>query len=226
MKKKVEIIKIISFDLDGTLVKPTYADKVWLEGLPKLYSKEKNISIKQSKQYIYKQYEKIGKNRKEWYDIDWWFKKFQLKEQWQNLINNYRYSIQLYPETIEMLEKLSKKFDLIIISNAKREFVEIQLEETNLKPYFKHIFSSLSDFNEVKKIPNVYKQILSLLKIKPHEIIHVGDSKEFDYESPQKIGIKSFYLNRKKTEKRNHIIHSLSALEKIISNYQNTNPIL
>ena len=134
------MIKIISFDLDGTLVKPTYADKVWLEGVPKLYAKEKKIPIEQAKQYIYKQYEKIGKNRKEWYDIDWWFKQFQLKEPWQNLLNNYRHTIQLYPETLETLEKLSKKFELIIISNAKREFVEIQIEETKIKPYFKHVF--------------------------------------------------------------------------------------
>ena len=212
------MIKIISFDMDGTLVKPTYADKVWLEGLPKLYAKEKKIPIKQAKKYIYQEYEKIGKDRKEWYDIDWWFKQFQLKEHWQNLLNNYRHTIQLYPETLETLEKLSKNFELIIISNAKREFIEIQLEETKLKPYFTHVFSSLSDFNKVKKLPEVYKHILTLLKIQPHEIIHVGDSKEFDYVSPQKIGIKSFYLNREKTEKGNHILNSLSVLENVVSN--------
>jgi len=212
------MIKIISFDLDGTLVKSTYADKVWLEGLPKIYAKEKKIPIKQAKQYIFQQYEKIGKNRKEWYDIDWWFKQFKLKESWQNLLEKYRYTIQLYPETLETLEKLSKEFELIIISNAKREFIEIQLDETKLKPYFTHIFSSISDFNEVKKLPDVYNQILTLLEIQPHELIHIGDSKEFDYESPKKIGIKSFYLNRGKTEKSAYILHSLSTLENIIAN--------
>ena len=212
------MIKIISFDLDGTLVKSTYADSVWLEGVPKIYSKEKKVPLEQAKQYIFKEYEKIGKNRKEWYDIDWWFKKFELNENWQNLLNNYKNTIQLYPETIEILEKLSKKFELIIISNAKREFVEIQLEETYLKSYFKHVFSSLSDFSTVKKLPTVYRDILNLLNIQPHEIVHVGDSKEFDYESPQKIGIKSFYLNREKTEENNFTIHSLSVLENVISN--------
>jgi len=155
------MIKIISFDLDGTLVKPTYADKVWLEGLPKIYSKEKNIPIKQAKQYIYKLYDEVGEYRIEWYDIDWWFKKFKLKESWQNLLKNYKHNISLYPETIETLEKLSKKYLLIIISNAKREFLEIQLEETNIRSYFKHIFSSLSDFKEVKKTTNVYEKILN-----------------------------------------------------------------
>jgi putative hydrolase of the HAD superfamily len=210
------MIKIISFDLDGTLVKSTYADSVWLEGLPIIYAKEKKVPLEQAKQYIFKEYEKIGKNRKEWYDIDWWFKQFKLKENWKNLLNNYKNTIQLYPETIEILEKFSKKFELIIISNAKREFVEIQLEETYLKSYFKHVFSSLSDFSTVKKLPNVYRDILNFLNIQPNEIVHVGDSKEFDYESPQKIGIKSFYLNREKIESNNHTIHSLSDLENFV----------
>jgi len=80
------MIKIISFDLDGTLVKSTYADKVWLEGLPTLYSKEKNIPLQQAKERIYTLYKEVGEDKKEWYDIDWWFKKFDLKGSWQNLL--------------------------------------------------------------------------------------------------------------------------------------------
>jgi len=212
------MIKIVSFDMDGTLVKSTFADNVWLEGLPKIYSKEKNISINLAKEYIYNLYDKVGQNQKEWYEIDWWFKKLKLKEPWQSLLNNYRNTIELYPETNETLEKLKGKFELIIISNAKREFLEVQLKETNIYSFFNHVFSSLSDFDTVKKIPFVYKQILSKLKIQPHEMIHVGDNKEFDYESPRKIGIKSFYLNREKTDKGNNVIFTLSKLEKLINN--------
>ncbi|UCF49588.1 MAG: HAD family hydrolase [Thermoplasmatales archaeon] len=212
------MIKVVSFDLDGTLVKSTFADKVWLEGLPKLYSKEKNISIKQAKQYIYKLYEKVGESRKEWYDIDWWFKRFDLKQSWKNLLDNYKHYIKLYNDTIETLDKLTKKFKLIIISNAKKEFIEIQLGETNIKPYFDHVFSSLSDFNLVKKTPEVYIKVLNFLKLKSNEIIHIGDNLEFDYKCPQRIGIKSIYLDRNKTKKADNIIFSLYELEKVISN--------
>ena len=210
------MIKIVSFDFDGTLVKRTYADKVWLEGLPKLYAKEKKIPLKQSKQYILQEYDKIGKDRKEWYDIDWWFKQFQLKENWQKLLDNYRHTIKLFPETLETLDKLSKKYELIIISNSKREFIDVQLEETGLRPYFTHIFSSTSDFDKVKKLPEIYKEICNLLNVKPYEMLHVGDDREFDFESPKKIGIKSFYLDREKTENGDHIIRKLSDLEKVL----------
>jgi putative hydrolase of the HAD superfamily len=212
------MIKIISFDLDGTLVKSTYSDKVWLQGLPILYSKEKNISLKQAKKYIYKLYEEVGESRKEWYDIDWWFKKFKINYSWKDLLNDYRDDIKLFPETVDTLEKLKGKNDLIIISNAKKEFVDIQLAVANIKPYFKHTFSSLSDFDLVKKTSEVYNQVLDILEIKPNEIIHVGDNFEFDYKSPKRVGIKSFYLDRNNKEKGENIIFSLSEIKNLIDN--------
>ena len=210
-------VKIISFDLDGTLVKSTYANSVWLEGVPKLYAKEKNLPLDFVKKYVFQEYYKVGENKKEWYDIDWWFKHFKLNSSWQELLNEYRFSVELYPDTIDTIKKFSNKFDLIIISNAKKEFIDIQIEETKIRKYFLYAFSSISDFNTVKKIPQVYKEICDKLKIKTNEIIHIGDSKEFDFESPKKVGVKSYYINREKTEKGNNIIHTLFDLEKIFN---------
>ena len=210
-------IKIISFDLDGTLVKSTYANSVWLEGVPRLYAKEKKLPLDYVKEYVFQEYYKVGENKKEWYDINWWFKHLKINGSWQELLEEYRFAVEIYPDTIETIKKLSKKFNLIIISNAKKEFIEIQIEETRIKHYFSHAFSSISDFNVVKKMPKVYKEICDKLKIKTDEIIHVGDSKEFDFESPQKIGIKSYQINREKTKRGNNIIHNLFELEKIFN---------
>jgi FMN phosphatase YigB (HAD superfamily) len=54
------------------------------------------------------------------------------------------------------------------------------------------------------------------LNVQVNEIIHIGDNKEFDFLSPKRIGIKSFYLNRDRTETGEGIVHSLSDFEKII----------
>jgi len=210
-------IKIISFDLDGTLVKSTYANSVWLEGVPNLYAKEKKLPLEDVKKFVFQEYYKIGENKKEWYDIDWWFKYFKINGSWKQLLDEYRFAVEIYPDTIETIKKLSKKFNLIIISNAKREFIDIQIEETKIKDYFSHAFSSISDFEIVKKKPKVYKEICDKLKIKTNEIVHIGDSKEFDFESPQKIGIKSYYINREKTDKGSDIIHTLFELEKLLN---------
>ena len=209
------MIKIISFDLDGTLVKNTYANSVWLEGLPRLYAKEKNITINEAKEFLFNEYNKVGIDHKEWYNIDWWFKRFGIKIDWRDLLYNYRAHIHIFPESKNVISNLSKRYKLIIISNAKREFIDIQIKETNLKPYFNFTFSSLSDFDSVKKIPEVYRKICDILKVQVDEIIHIGDNKEFDFFSPQKIGIKSYYLNRDRTELGDSIVHTLSEFEKI-----------
>ena len=206
------MLKVISFDLDGTLVKNKFADSVWLKGFPKLYAKKKKISEIEAKKFLYSEYEKVGKENKEWYDIDWWFKRFKINEDWINLLKSYSHIIGLYPETNKILNNLYRKFKLIIISNAKKEFIDIQIEKTNIINYFECVFSSLSDFNSVKKYPDVYRNVCKKIRIEPSEIIHIGDNKEFDYISPSKIGIQSYYLDREKSEKGDNIIYTLDEI--------------
>jgi HAD superfamily hydrolase (TIGR01549 family) len=212
------MIKVISFDLDSTLVKRTFADAVWLEGLPKIYSEEKNIDFNEAKKFLLSEYDRIGDNSIEWYDIGHWFERFNLKSSWRELLNKYSGVVEAYPETTDVLRRLNKNFSLIIISNAKREFIEIELKETNLKKYFTHVFSSTSDFHKIKKIAEFYLMICNRLKIKPSEMVHVGDHEEFDYNVPKKVGITSFYLDRNETNKGEFIVSNLEEFEKRISN--------
>ena len=61
----IDMTAIISFDLDGTLMKSTYADVVWLEGLPSIYAREKRVPFEQAKTYLQQEYDTIGDNRVE-----------------------------------------------------------------------------------------------------------------------------------------------------------------
>ena len=203
------MVKLISFDLDGTLIKSTYADLVWLEGLPKIYAEEKGIDFKVAKRFLNKEYDRIGDNKKEWYDLEYWFNRFEFKTPWSKLLEKYKYAIETFPEANNVLEKLHNKYDMILISNAKREFIDIELEESKLKKYFFLIFSSTSDFNMVKKVSDFYLMICNKIGINPKQIIHVGDHKEFDYNIPKKLGIKSFYLNRERTDKGKFVVYDL-----------------
>ncbi|MDH7517342.1 MAG: HAD family hydrolase [Candidatus Thermoplasmatota archaeon] len=211
------MIKTISFDLDDTLIKRTFADAVWLKGLPKIYAQEKNIKFEEAKQHLLKEYDKVTDKKTEWYDISYWFDKFNLKHSWKKLLENYKHIIEPYPEVPDVLKRLHKKYDLIVISNAKKEFIDIELKESGLKKYFTHVFSSTSDFHKVKKIAEFYLMICDKLRIEPNEMIHIGDHKEFDYQIPKKVGIRSFYLKREGKNKEKFTVSNLLEFEKRIN---------
>lgn len=213
--------KVISFDLDGTLVHTGYPDHVWLTALPKLYSQQHGIDYDAAKEYILKEYEKIGPERIEWYDIDYWFKKFKLTSSWMDLLKAHTDKILAFSDSHETLIQLQNQgFPLIIISNAKKEFIDIQLNHTGLTKYFTHIFSCTSDFGAVKKVTGFYQHILELLDIQADCMYHIGDHYKFDFEVPRKLGINSYFLDRSLKEKDAYILQNLheyaSIIEKII----------
>ena len=201
-------MKIISFDLDGTLVSSDFVNEVWLEKIPEIYAKENEISIKEAKERVEKEYFKIGERNLEWYDIKYWLKKFNLNHSYREIFEECRDKLKLYPEVEWVLNKLKDEY-LIIISNAAREFIEFEANELNLKNKFKKIFSSVSDFGKIKKDGDVYKKICKFLKIECNNMIHVGDNLEFDYMAAKQAGIKAFYLDRKSMESGEHIVKNL-----------------
>jgi len=210
------MIKIISFDFDGTLVKPTFADAFWLKGVPALYAQQHHLPIDAAKKILFEEYEKIGENRIEWYDPGYWFDRFELQTDWKKMLFHYRDFVKTYPEVLSVLKRLSKNYQLVISSNAKKEFIDVQLTQAKLSQYFEKVFSSTSDFHTVKKVTEFYAMICKQLQITPQEMIHVGDHKEFDVLAPQKLGITSYFLDRKKETTGPQVVYDLREFEKKI----------
>jgi putative hydrolase of the HAD superfamily len=210
------MMKVISFDFDGTIATHRFADAFWLKGVPKLYATQHQVSLATVKKYLFEEYEKIGDSRIEWYDPGYWFDRFDLRTDWKEMLLDYRKYVEIYPDVPPVLRQLSKQYRLIVSSNAKREFIDVQLKESKLQRYFDAVFSSTSDFHTVKKVTEFYAMICTQLRIQPSEMVHVGDHRDFDYLAPHKYGITAYYLDRKKTTSGPHVIHDLKEFEKII----------
>lgn len=206
--------KIISFDVEGTLVSHKFSEIIWEKEIPRLYAEKVGISINEAVSYIKMEYDKIGDGRIEWYDIRYWFNRFGLND-YQELLNEHKDKLFHYPDVEPVLEKLSRRFKLIINSNSAREFLNFETEK--IKKYFLHIFSAPSDFKLTKKTIDVHREICMFLKVKPSEVIHVGDNWEHDFVTPRKIGILSFYLDRKKERRGEFILSSLGEFERRIA---------
>ena len=205
--------KVISFDLDGTIVQSEYGNKVWLEGLPKAYAQEKNIPYDTAKSFLLASYDRIGSGKREWYDLLYWINLLDISITPTELLKKYVDSIILYPDAEVVIKSLSDDYDLVISSGAMKEFIEIELSYTNLINYFKHTFSSITDTNTVKKDSSFYNMIAKSLNVSPNKITHVGDNELYDYISPKKAGFSAFYLCREGQLDKGYTVSSLFEFE-------------
>jgi len=201
------MIKIVSFDVDGTLVEHGFVDLVWNEGMPRLYAMKYSIDFQAAKEILRKKYDEIGDEDLRWYLPDYWFRELGLEGNPANLIRQYKDKVKIFPEVKEVLKDLSGRYELIVTSNASREFLEVSLVE--LEDYLDYIFSSTSDFGLVRKSHKFYWQICDILQVRPSEIAHIGDHERFDFEVPREVGINSFLIDRTGRINGDHVVRDL-----------------
>ncbi len=185
-------IEVISFDAEGTLVTPDFSQSLWHEAIPALYAERNGMELAQAKEMVVMEYDKIGEQRIEWYDINYWFRYLQLGTP-QTVIQMCQDKLCYYPEVIEVLSSLSKKYKLIIASGTPLELLCHLLQD--IESYFDHIFSSTSHYKQLKT-PDFYHEICKTMNIKPGQIVHVGDNWQFDFLNPKQVGINAIYLDR------------------------------
>jgi HAD superfamily hydrolase (TIGR01549 family) len=153
------------------------------------------LNFQAAKERVISEYMKIGSDKLEWYNLSYWLDKFQLNASPESLLERFEDQIEPYPEVTEALNILSEDHELVVTSNAAREFIEMELE--GLADYFADTFSATSDFREVKKSPLVYGAVCRQLRARPLEVMHIGDHYSYDYESPLEAGLDALFLDRK-----------------------------
>ena len=199
MINKRSKITTISFDADGTLVTSSFADLVWLEALPQHVSESWGIPLVDAKNKLFADYESIGPRRMEWYDLSYWIKRYRLELTPKSFIMQYKDAVTPFPEVAEVLGALREEYQLIVISNSARLFLDVTTG--GFKDCFKKTFSTVSDFGTMKDA-NSYKIVCDKMGIMPYEMAHVGDSFELDYVRARKAGIRAFFLDRQSRSRR------------------------
>jgi len=101
--------EVISFDLDGTLVKMDFVNHVWLERIPELYAEKYGMDVERAKKHVMDEYMKVGPEAIEWYDIHYWIDKFKLDVDWKELLMSCSSYLEMYPEVEGVLRNLSGK---------------------------------------------------------------------------------------------------------------------
>jgi len=107
---------------------------------------------------------------------------------------------ELYPEVPGVLEKLQPRFQLAVVSNfdGRLRFI---LEHLGIAKYFAHVFIS-SELGADKPDPEIYRRAVKLMKLKPNEVLHVGDDPKRDWGAASAAGLPVFRLDRPKNSLR------------------------
>ncbi len=210
------MLSVISFDLDGTLIKKGFDDIFWNELVPELYAESKKISFESARKIIIDAYEDIGSADPRWYVPEYWFEMFGLSANILGVLKNVNYAEGVYDDVC-LLGDFSKNYRVIIATNNPRTILEHKLNVLNqTKHFLTGTFSSVSDFKNVVKSKDFYLGICKEMAIQPEQMLHIGDDPTNDVEIPMSVGVNALLIDRERKNHGENIIHSLAELRHII----------
>lgn len=195
------MIKRVIFDIDNTLM--PWRDEYFNE----IFEVLKELKIECSND----DFNKIKKAMSEYENVYYSFN----KENMINYINEYtgkKYPKEFMdkiiekwancvPEKIEdsilvTLEKLSKKYEMVCLTDWFKNQQIKRLEKTNILKYFQEIYAA----ENTKRKPFKEAFMQAIGENKPEECIMIGDSFARDIEGALKAGLQAIYYNPKEID--------------------------
>lgn len=101
----------------------------------------------------------------------------------------------LYPEVEEVLNILSARYPMVVISNVDDDDVGYGTFREKDLP-FRAVITSDS-LKSYKPDGQMFREALSILKCRPEEVLHTGDSQRADVLGAKKAGMRAAWLNRR-----------------------------
>lgn len=115
----------------------------------------------------------------------------------ESLWEKARINVDIFPDTIETLERLSKKYKLVLLSNtAEKEGKEV-IERFGLGKYFDEIIISGS-VGLAKPDPRIFELVLERMNVKPEQVLMVGDNFNTDIVLARKLDMQGKLVDTKR----------------------------
>lgn len=206
------MVKVISFDVDGTLVDQEYNDLIWLGEVPRLYSLEHGVAYDRAYEYVKGEFDRVGQYDLRWYDLNYWLKLFSLPFTSEEILEKFAHRLRVYPDAEKALGLLPD-YRIIIITSMPRDFLKVKMRKLNGS--FSNVFSTVSDFKSVKT-PALYSAICRELGFAVEEVLHTGDLWDVDYLAPKEAGMNALCIDRAKEREGEGVIRSLEEIPAIL----------
>lgn len=132
------------------------------------------------------------------------------------VFDSARNDIELYPEVVDELAWLAKRFVVIAITNGNAN-----LHTIGIADWFDDIITSV-DVGVAKPARRIFDAAVQRAGISSREILHVGDHAEFDVQGARDAGMRTVWVNRKSAEWPSHldapdaIVESISGVRELL----------
>lgn len=185
-------MKAVLFDVDGVLIDNRKYEEKNLEYIFNFMSKKMRISYDEAKNRFWA-VTKDHRNKKEWHDWRIYCEKLGLGDVWREAhIKNVDY-LKIMDGAKELLERLHKRCQLVIASDAIRDVVEIKLKHLKLIDFFDLIVSQ-DEAGEIKRDTKFFTYILKRLHLDPEDCFCVDNRLDRGIVTAKKLGITTIYI--------------------------------
>jgi len=188
---------VLSLDFAGVIAPKDFIDYFWFVALPRRIAKLEKIPLYEAMKFVEHAYETVSRNTLEWYLPQYWALRFGVEDSLEDAIRESLSVAEVYGDALELIPTLATRYVLVIATNTPRNMVLRFLSKyPTIRSCIKRIYSCIDDLKVPKKNKEFYAYILKDLRIKPMELLHVGDDPLYDGVIPQELGIKTVVINR------------------------------
>ncbi len=120
----------------------------------------------------------------------------------------------LFPNTIETLKYLSKKYTLHIITNGFKEVQFVKLKNNKLDKYFDKVITS-ETVGYQKPNAKIFQHSLSTSNAKKEESLMIGDDLNTDILGARNFGMNQVFFNTINTKHNEKVTHEITDLKEL-----------